>query len=389
MSARATTETSTPQLAPRPRSTTRRIWTVIAVIVGALVALNVVAQGLDRAVGGSQPGGAAGSSYATAPDGLAAFGSLLTRYGHDITQQRGSIATHPLPANATAFVLEPTELTADDAAALLNFVSSGGRLVVGGASPFYLHNLSDAPPVWQTTGETSWTQMDGSLGAVREIDGAGVGAWAALGRGHPVVTRDNLALVTFDQIGRGEIYFLADASPLENAYLSTGDNAAFALALVGAAGRPVVFAEGVHGYGASRGLAALPDRWKVALILLAVAALAFVWSRARRFGPPDRASRDLPPARAAYVEALSVSLERARDHSGALAPAQRWARARLATRAGLGANPDDDELARAARSFGCTDQEIGALLAPAIDDANILALGRAVARAGGGDGRVQ
>ena len=63
-----------------------------------------------------------------------------------------------------------------------------------------------------------------------------------------------------------------------------------------------LFAEGVHGYGESRGIAAIPSRWKWALFALAAAALAFVWSRARRFGPPDRASRALPPARADGVE---------------------------------------------------------------------------------------
>ncbi|MDP9335811.1 MAG: hypothetical protein M3Q30_21240, partial [Actinomycetota bacterium] len=194
--------------------------------------------------------------------------------------------------------------------------------------------------------------------------------------------------LTRDQVGRGEMYFLADVSPLENAFLATGDNAAFGLALAGDAGRPVVFAEGVHGYGASRGLAAIPDRWKVALILVALAALAFVWSRARRFGPPDQSRRDLPPARAEYVHALSVSLERTRDHAGALAPAQRWARARVAARAGLGAKADDEALARAARSLGCPEDEVAVLLAPVSDEASILALGRAVARVGG-DGRMQ
>src|SRR5207245_713823 len=84
------------------------------------------------------------------------------------------------------------------------------------------------------------------------------------------------------------------------------------------------------GYGTSRGFAAIPRRWKVALILVGLAALAFVWSRARRFGPPDQSRRALPPARAQYVDALSVSLERTRDHAGALAPAQRGARAGVA-----------------------------------------------------------
>jgi hypothetical protein len=367
----------------------RRIWIVIVVVVGGLVVANLVAQGLDRAVGGNQPGGATGSSYGTGAGGLAAFGSLLSHYDHVVTRQRGSLADDPPPNGATAFVLEPRVLTGNDAEALLQFVTAGGRLVVGGFAPFYLHDLADAPPDWQPVGDASWTAIDPALGPVRDIEAAGSGSWSAANGTTPLVGTANRSLLTHARAGRGEIFYLADASPLENAYLGAGDNAAFSLALAGDAGRPVVFAEGVHGYGASRGLGALPDRWKVALILIGVAALAFVWSRARRFGPPDRTARDLPPARATYVDALSVSLGRTRDHAGALGPVQRWARERIAARTALGANPEQDDLDRAARSFGCTDDEIAALRAPVTDNASILALGRAVARVSSADGRTQ
>ena len=361
----------------------RRFWIATAVLVGGLIVINLVAQLFDRAVGGDRPGGATGSSYATAPGGLAAFGSLLSHYDHEIERQRGPIADQSPPENATLFVLEPEELTADDTSALLEFVTAGGRLVVGGESPFYLRSLRDNPPQWRPAGVGSWTNVDPSLGNVRDIEGAGEGSWSSSGSGVGLVRDGSASLLTREEVGRGEILFLADVSPLENAYLATGDNAAFGLALAGDTGRPVVFAEGVHGYDTSRGIAAIPGRWKVALILVALAALAFVWSRARRFGPPDQSRRDLPPARAQYVEALSVSLERTRDHAGALAPAQRWARAGVARRAGLAAGASDEDLARAARSLGCPEDEVAALLAPVSDEASILALGRTVARVGG------
>ena len=370
-----------------PGSGARRVWIAIAIVVAGLIVVDVLARGLDRAVGGDQPGGAAGSSYATAPRGLAALDSLLEHYGHAVDRERGPVADHPPSPDATAFVLEPANLTNDDAAALLQFVGGGGRLVVGGAAPFYLRSLSDTPPHWRAGGATTWTQIDPTLGKVREVAGAGAGAgsWSAPGNGRALVGNADAALVVEDHVGPGEIFFLADASPLENAYLASADNAALGLALAGDAGRPVVLPEGVHGYGKNRGLAAIPDRWKIALLLAAVASLAFVWSRARRFGPPDQISRDLPPARAEYVQALSISLERTHDRVGALAPAQRSTCARIASRAGLGANATDEELARAARAFGCSNEEIAALLAPMSDEASVLALGRAVARVSGGD----
>jgi hypothetical protein len=377
---------SAPSTETRPSSTNRRIWILIAVVVGGLIVVNLIAQGIDRAVGGDQPGGATGSSYATAPDGLAAFSTLLTHYGYEVEQRRGSLSNRPLPTNATVFVLDPLALTNEDAGTLLQFVTNGGRLVIGGQAPFYLRNLRDRPPTWQRVGLTAWTQIGPTFGAVRDIEASGVGSWSSPGSGTTIVGTRDFGLLTHEQVGQGEMFFLADASPLENAYLGTGDNAAFGLGLAGDPSRPVIFPEGTHGYGTSRGLAALPNRWKVALMLVALAALAFVWSRARRFGPPDRAARDLPPARAEYVQALSVTLERTHDQAGALLPAQRWARARLAERAGLGAQPNDEQLSRAAHSFGCTSEETLALLAPVNDDASILALGRAVARVSG-DGR--
>ena len=368
---------------------TKRVWIAIAIVVGGLIIVNLVAQGLDRAVGGSEPSGVPGSSYATIPDGLAAFATLLADYGHGINRQRGSITANPPAPDATVFLLEPGALTKADATALMQFARAGGRLVVGDQSPSYLHNLSDDPPKWQSAGTTTWTEIDPALGAVRVVDATGIGAWTSSGRGRPLVGTENESLLTEERLGLGEILFLADPSPLQNAYLGRSDNAAFGIALAGDASRPVVFAEGVHGYGTSRGLAALPDRWKVALLLVVFAAAVFVWSRARRFGPPDRNARDLPPARAEYVTALSLSLERAPDHIHAFVPAQRWARTRVAARSGLDAHPntDDEELTRAARSLGCPDEEIAALCTAITDDASVLALGRLISRLGG-NGRI-
>lgn len=380
----------------RSASRGRRVTIVVAAIVAGIVVLNLLAIGLDRAVGGSQPGGANGSSYATAPAGLAAFSTLVAQYGHTVVRFNQRIADATLPPNATVFVLEPSSLTGADSDALLEFVDEGGRLVVGGGAPFYLRNLSDDPPTWSPDGATTWTGVDPSFG-VTTIAAVGTGSWSTAGAGHALVDSGarsgtdvaTASLLTEQAVGRGDILFLADASPLENQLLPAADNAAFALALAGDASRPVVFPEGVHGYGTSRGFAAIPVRWKIALALVGLAALAFVWSRARRFGPPDQLARDLPPARAEYVQALSISLERAHDRGGALAPAQRWTRARIAARSGLAPGADDAAIAHAARALGCTDDEIAALLAPVTNDAGVLAFGRVIARVGGHDGRTQ
>jgi hypothetical protein len=370
------------------RRRSRRVGIVIAVLIGAVLVLNLLASGLDRAVGGREPKGVPGSAYATTANGLAAYATLLTRYGHGVSEQRGSLADHPPDPSATFVVIEPSELTEADTGTLLQFVTLGGRLVIGGRAPFYLHNLRDQPPTWSSSGRAQWPARDPLLPGVGVIETAAEGSWIDAGSGTPVVGSFARSLLTREAIGlHGSIYFLADPSPLENAYLARADNAAFGLAIAG--NRPVVFAEGVHGFGITRGISAIPTVWKVALVLVGLAAIAFVWSRARRFGPPDKRARDLPPARAEYVRSLALTMERTHDRSGALAPVQAYARNRIARRTGLGPDPTPEQIAQSARDLRCTDDEIAALVGPIGDDRQALALGRASARVAGDDRRME
>jgi hypothetical protein len=89
----------------------------------------------------------------------------------------------------------------------------------------------------------------------------------------------------------------------------------------------VVFAESLHGYGPSRGLAAIPNRWRLAFAGLALAGLLWVLARARRLGPPERTTAAPPPPRGAYVEALALLLRhtsQADDLAARLPPPGGW-----------------------------------------------------------------
>ena len=283
------------------------------ILVGGVLLANLLAQGVDRAVGGDQPGGVAGSSYATAPAGLAAYATLLAHYGHDVESQRGDDrARAPCLPTRPRSSSSPTGLTDDDASALLQFVAAGGRLVVGGASPFYLDKLRDTPPRWQTTGEHV---VDGDRSRVRRRARRSTPRASDRGRRRARDARSSAAtrsaLLTREAVGRGEIFFLADASPLENARPRRGRQRRLRARARGrrrparrlprrcarlrrraAAGRP------------------FPDRWKVALVLVAVAA-ARVRVVAR---PPLRSARSTvarAAARARRVRARAVGQPRA------------------------------------------------------------------------------
>jgi hypothetical protein len=187
-------------------------------------------------------------------------------------------------------------------------------------------------------------------------------------------------------VGRGRVVALADPSPLQNGALALDDDAAFGLAVTGDPGRPVLFAEGPHGYGRGEGLAALPRRWRLALAGLGLAAAVWLLARSRRLGPPEDEARRLPPPRSAYVDAVAATLARTGRPDEAAEPVRRRARDLIAQRAGLPPDAGPEELHRAARRLGLTDEEAAAATgAGPAGDAGVLAAGRALARQAGPD----
>ncbi|HVM04131.1 MAG TPA: DUF4350 domain-containing protein, partial [Acidimicrobiales bacterium] len=221
---------------------------------------------------------------------------------------------------------------------------------------------------------------------VPEVDGVttvtsgGFGSWSDPGASLPVLAAGGATLATVTAAGRGRVVAVADPSVWQNRLLGQADNAAFALAAVGERGRPVEFAEAHHGYGRSRGPGVVPWRWRWAAGVALVAASVAVWSRGRRFGPPEDAERELPPARRAYVDAVAASLVRTRRPAESLAPLQDAARRRVTARAGLASDAGPDDLRRAAAGLGLEPADVDALLRPATTDDDVLAAGRALAR---------
>ena len=95
--------------------------------------VNLVAWALDNAVGGSEPEGQAGSSYATSEGGLAAYAQLLADYGHPVQRVRGDIASAELDPTATLIVTSgdgDAFLEPDDVDGIAGFVRRGGRAVL-------------------------------------------------------------------------------------------------------------------------------------------------------------------------------------------------------------------------------------------------------------------
>lgn len=282
---------------------------IVAVAVALVVGVNLVLSGLGDVVPRS-PGGPGSSAFGTGPDGLAAYSDLLERSGHDVTRLRSRLNTADLPSGATVIVAEPSSLTEPEAVALSRHATSGGRVVLSGASTGPLIAALTGVRIESVTEERAdridvWvpTDLTGTAGTLEGDEGT---RWVDHGPMLPLAGVDGQATLLSTPVGKGRIVALADTAPLRNDNLARADNAAFGLALVGG-GRPVVFVESVHGF-ATGGLSAVPADWKWAAAGLTVALLLGLWAAGTRFGPPEPSARALRPPRSDYVDAVAATM---------------------------------------------------------------------------------
>ncbi|HEY6889817.1 MAG TPA: DUF4350 domain-containing protein [Solirubrobacter sp.] len=285
----------------------------VALGIGAFLLLfAVVLLVVDRFT--QEPKGPPSSSYATTPQGLAAYASVLQRSGHPVRRLRTRISDDAPPIDQTLVVLDPDVMEPEEARAIGDWVRRGGRLVAGGAGDAsWLDEVLDAPPTWEDGGGARRRTLvpAADTAGVREVASRG-GGWHDLGGTLPLIGPANGPLLVTTREGEGEVALLADATPLRNEGLDLADGAALGIALAGNDKQTVAFLETVHGYGVSRGFGGLPAQVKWALLGLALTALIAVWSAGRRFGPPEDPDSEPPPPRVAYVDALAAALVRAK-----------------------------------------------------------------------------
>lgn len=355
---------------------------VVVGLVALVFALNLAAIAAGS-LNPSSPEGPPSSSYSTADAGVGAYADLLEDRGYDVRRQRGDLTDAVLRADETLVLLDPEDMPPDEVAAVRRFVSDGGRLVGGAHAPGWLAGLLGDAPTWVDRagdGEDRPLVPVSEVRGVERVTAPGAGSWDEPGGALPVLGTPSRTLLVVTTLGRGRVALLADTSALRNAWLDQADNAALAVALVGEPGGTVVFAEGVHGFGSARGLAAIPVRWRWSLALAGAAGLVWVASRVRRLGPPDRRSRDLPPPRREFVDAVAGALGRSDDPGEAAGPVRDAVRERVAVRAGLGRGATPDELRRAGRRAGLSAEEVDAVMGSSGEHESLVRAGRALAR---------
>jgi hypothetical protein len=384
---------------PVPPSPARAWWEqrsavakVLVVLVGAILAANVVVALVNLVAGGQQPGGPSSSAYSTGSQGFAAWSQLLARRGHRVVKVRGPLADANLPPGATLVLADPESLGADEARRVSSVLAGGGRVVLLGGDAVPLATLAGGQVAWQPGGSPVARVLAPSP------ETAGLARVVGAGNGHlrdpayllPVLgtgPRDVLAAVTsvpaFGGRPAGRLVVVADAGIFDNATLDRADNAAFSLQVVGS-GHTVYFAEGVHGFGQSSGLSAIPVSWRWAFGGLLLALLAGMWSVGRRFGPPEDESRQLAPLRGDYVDALGASLARTGRPDEAAAPLLAATRRSLRERTGSSATVDDRHLVDLAVATGVDPRAASTALHVPTTDAELISVAQASAQARAG-----
>ncbi len=276
---------------------------VVFVIVVLVVGANAGLAALDSVVG-SDPGGPTGSSYATADDGLAAWGDLLRARGTEVEALRDPLGEADLPTGGTVVIAEPEDAPTPEALdALARHVQGGGRIVtVGEGGAAYAGPLLGLDLGWTDEGTVEPAPVGPTLDGLTTLVADGVGSFATPGSATVEAGPAERPVI----VSAGSLIAVADAGLVANAHLDEADDAALAVLLAGEG--PVAFAEAEHGYGRARGLDAVPGRWKATVLGLVLATLIGFWSVGQRLGPAEVADRPLPPARLAYVEAVAAAL---------------------------------------------------------------------------------
>ncbi len=349
----------------------------VVVAVVSVVALNVavlVGALLDRS---EVVEGPAGSSYVTAPDGVAAWYELLRRRGVDVRRLRLPVDASTLADAGTFVVVEPgvAAFAPSELDALRRFVEDGGTVVVAGnVDAATVERLVDFDPGWDPAGDETISPWGAPPGGPGEVRAAGFGSWDRAGPGLPVLGGARPVALTFG-VGDGIVHLVADGSVFANWALAYPGNARYAAGVVGDG--PVVFDEFRHGYTEAR--SALPAAWRRTWPLLAFVVLVGLYAAGRRLVPAQETTRDLGPGRERYVESVAGLLVRAGDPTATLPALRAEARRLVATRAGVAADADADRLEHAARRLGLDSRTVAAIMGGDDDTETLLAVHRAVA----------
>jgi hypothetical protein len=231
------------------------------------------------------------STYSTDWLGVKAAFLLLQQSGYRV--ERWDSPPEALPAESAGTTLifaEPSDRgTSEERAAVARFVSSGGRLIVMGASGANFAPQSSAIPVPDSdlTPKAFSALLPSPLSRnAPEVTMVAPDEWKTLAPAQlAVYERNGKPGVVSYKFGKGEVIWWAIASPISNGTIRDKGNLALFLNSVGAPNTRVLWDEYFHGMRRSLTsyFATTPLPWAGLQMMVAFAAILFTFSR--RSGP--------------------------------------------------------------------------------------------------------
>ena len=343
------------------------VWLTIVLVLG----------GAGSTFGGGSVDAAPDSTSAT---GYAALVSLLQENGHKVLSDASSLVDVDSAGGGT-ILLTNNVLSAAENRAVDRLVRSGWLLIViGGDSLETLRPLAGSAVSWTSGGPTTYfVSRNGSedLG-VGSVVTAGAGTFTDIGGATALLGSAGQTLAATAAVGAGRVDFIADSSVYANSYLADANNAAFALDVFGRSRALITIS--VANQNSGSGFGVLPGSWQLAVLILLLAWVGWIFSLGKRLGPPDGVDDRLKaPARRSYVDSLATLLARAKDPAPVGAELAHLLRRRLGRRVGSGLTSSED-LVRAARQAGLTEQEAAMMVSTVTSERDLLALTQATER---------
>jgi hypothetical protein len=334
---------------------------------------------------GGAASGFEGGSVDAAPDstsatGYAALVSLLEENGHKVFSDARSLVDIGSGGGGT-IVVTNSVLSAAENRVVDRLVRSGFLLIViGGDSLETLRPLAGSAISWTSGGPTSYSVSDHDSEDLRvdTVVTDGAGTFTDIGSATALLGSAGQTLAATMPVGAGRVDLIADSSVFANSHLGDADNAAFALDVFGPPRSRVTIS--VANQSSGSGLGVLPGSWQLALLFLLFAWVAWVFSVGKRLGPPDGVDDRLAaPARRSYVDSLATLLTRTKDPAPVGAELAHLLRRRLGRQVGSGLTSDED-LVRAARQAGLSEQEAAMMVHTVTSEHDLVAVTQATER---------
>jgi hypothetical protein len=325
-------------------------------LVTGAVALMVVLLGLTyvlRPVSAKQSIGTP-SSYSTDWLGTKAAFLLLQQSGYHV--ERWESPPEELPENAAGTTLifaEPSGRgSGAERDAVTRFVSTGGRLLVMGASGAGFAPQSAAIPIPDSdlTPKPFSALLPSPLSRnAPEVTMVAPDEWKSLGPSQlAIYDRNGKPGVVWYRFGKGEVIWWAISSPVSNGSILDKGNLALFLNSVGPTNSRVLWDEYFHGMRRSLSsyFAETPLPWAGLQLALACAAILFTFSR--RSGPVRMPAGESRLSPLEFVDTLGSLYQTARVAPAAVEIAYQRLRLSLARRLGISANAKLPVLCQAA-----------------------------------------